>query len=91
MWISFRDKERFRRRLHGDVRYIVQYNFEVHIVKVSVVDQDPVGSETYRRIRKSHSRYGQLRIRNEIEVKLRYSDEVIKFDNFSTAMLSLEI
>jgi hypothetical protein len=59
-----------------------------------VVDADPVGSDTFSRIRirKNHSGSGseQLRIQNEFEVKLLL--KLLKqFHNFSTKMLNLTI
>jgi hypothetical protein len=54
----------------------------------SVVDPDLVGAETFSRKPSgknlSESGTEQLRIRNEFEVKLNYSEKLVKFDNFST-------
>ena len=50
---------------------------------------DPVGSETFIgiRIQTNYSGSGQLRIQNELEVKLRYSGKLIKFDKFLNKMI----
>jgi hypothetical protein len=59
------------------------------VLHCSVVDPDPVGPETFGKIRiwknYSGSGYGQLRIRNEFDVN--NSEKLIKLDNFSTKIL----
>jgi hypothetical protein len=53
------------------------WQYVLHI-RSCVVNPDPVGSETFNRIRirKNHSGSEQLRIRNEFEVN--YSENVVK-------------
>jgi hypothetical protein len=61
----------------------------------SLVDPDLVGSESFSRIRiriwirKKSFWIGQLRIRNEFEVKLLSKN--YKFNNFSTKLLYIKI
>jgi hypothetical protein len=57
------------------------------MILISVVDTDPVGSETLAGsgFGKNNSGSGQLRILNEFEIKIG------KTDNFSTKKFSLEI
>ena len=58
--------------------------------KRRVVDPDPYGSETFSRIREK-----SFRIRSssgyEMNFKYKYSEKLVKFDNFSTKMLNLKI
>jgi hypothetical protein len=67
----------------------LQYSFILYFVSCSVVEPDPVGSETLAgsgdRSGKNHSGSEPLWIRNEFEVN--YSGIVIIFDNFSTKMI----
>ncbi len=69
--------------VEGEIKISVSY---------SVVDPDPVGSETFRRIR-----YGDTKIipdpdpgssGSEMNLKLNYSKKLIKYDNFSTKILN---
>ncbi len=61
--------------------------------RYSIVEPDPVGSETFSGIQKKLFRIqisGQLRIRNEFEEKLLWKTEQF-LENFSTKMLNLKM
>ncbi len=55
------------------------------LVSTSVVDPDPVGSESFSRIRirKNHSG-------SEMNFKENYTEKLVKLDNFSTKMFNFK-